>query len=133
MTVEEGRGASARWKEFAKPESKKYSRVSSARTSMRKVGRVMCTGLEGSRAALAAVTSGFLVWPKVLCEGLASMLSSAADGDVTSAGFSSVSGSSGFSSSSFKSMRSSPSSSSSSSRANLSRSSVASFSPCRDG
>ena len=53
VTVDDGSGASARWKELAKLESKKDCRVSSARTSMQKVGRVMWTRLEGSSALFA--------------------------------------------------------------------------------
>jgi hypothetical protein len=71
VRVVERSGASARWKLFAKPESKKASRVSSASTSMRKVGRVMCTGEDGSSAALWDALRCWEeeVWPKVFGEG----------------------------------------------------------------
>jgi len=53
VIVDDCKGASARRKEFGSPESKKDSSASSARTSIRKVGRVRWRGWFGSRAALA--------------------------------------------------------------------------------
>ena len=58
VNVDDGSGASAKWKLFAKPESKNDSKVSSARTNMRNVGNVICTGLAGSRAAFASACFG---------------------------------------------------------------------------
>ncbi|RBQ81318.1 hypothetical protein VDGD_21118 [Verticillium dahliae] len=49
----EGR-PSMMWKEVGKEDSKNCSRSSSASTTMRNVGSVMCSGFAGSRAALAA-------------------------------------------------------------------------------